>query len=43
LGILAPDAGWGIKTINVLGGLFFLFLIARRVNSFWLDKVLLDK
>lgn len=43
LGLLAPDARWGIKAINVLGSFFFLFLIARRVNSFWLDKVLLGK
>jgi hypothetical protein len=43
LGVLAPDAGWGIKILNTLGSFFFLFLIARRVNSFWLDKVLLGK
>jgi hypothetical protein len=43
LGFLNPDASWMLKTINVFGSFFFLFLIARRVNSFWLDKVLLDK
>lgn len=42
-GFLAPDAGWGIKVLNTIGSFFFLFLIARRVNSFWLDKVLLGK
>jgi hypothetical protein len=43
LGILKPDAGFFLKTINVLGSFIFLFLIARRVSSFWLDKVLLGK
>jgi hypothetical protein len=42
-GVLAPEAGWGIKTINVIGSFIFFFLIARRVNSLWLDKVLLGK
>jgi hypothetical protein len=43
LGFLAPDAGWVIKILNTIGSFIFLFLIARRVNSFWLDKVLLGK
>ncbi len=42
-GIIAPDAGWGVKIINGLGSFFLYFLIAKRVSSFWLDKVLLNK
>lgn len=42
-GVLAPEAGWGIKTVNSIGSFIFLFLIARRVNNFWLDKMLLGK
>jgi hypothetical protein len=43
LGWLSPDAGWGVKTVNVIGSFIFLFLIAKRVNNFWLNKVLLGK
>lgn len=42
-GIIAADAGWGIKIINGFVSFILFFLIARKVNSFWLDKVLLDK
>lgn len=43
LGWLSPDAGWGIKTVNVIGAFIFLFLIAKRVNNFWLNKILVEK
>jgi hypothetical protein len=43
LGIMAHDSGWGVKIINGFLSFVLYFLIARKVNSFWLDKVLLKK
>jgi hypothetical protein len=43
LGLIAYDAGWGTKLVNGFVSFILYFLIARKVNSFWLDKVLLGK
>jgi hypothetical protein len=43
LGVIALDAGWGVKIVNGFMSFILYFLIARKVNSFWLDKVLMNK